>query len=64
MVLYPRPCTILDGTDSCRVGRQALPLEDEARQELGLPRIVCKYEDVFPKKLLELPPHRDVGFVI
>ena len=22
-------------------------LEDEARQELGLPRVVCDYEDVF-----------------
>ena len=23
-------------------------LEDEARYELGLPRMVCEYEDVFP----------------
>ena len=34
------------------------------RQELGLPRIVCKYEDVFLKELLGFPPHRDVDFVI
>ena len=34
------------------------------RQDLGLPRVVCKYEDVFPDELPELPPHRDVDFVI
>ena len=37
---------------------------DEGRQDLGLPRVVFEYEDVFPDKLLGLPPHRDVGFVI
>ena len=42
----------------------SLTLEDEARQELGLPRVVCEYEDVFPKELSGLPPHRDVDFVI
>ena len=26
--------------------------------------MVCEYEDVFPDKLLRLPPHRDVDFVI
>ena len=39
-------------------------LEDEARQDLGLPRVVCEYEDIFPDELLELPPHRDVDFTI
>ena len=39
-------------------------LEDEVRQDLGLPRVVCEYEDVFSDELLGLPPHRDVGFVI
>ena len=39
-------------------------LEDEVRQDLGLPRVVCEYEDVFPDELLGLPPHRDVDFVI
>ena len=34
------------------------------RQDLGLPRVVCKYEDVFPDELNELPPHKDVDFVI
>ena len=34
------------------------------RQDLGLPRVVCKYEDVFPDELPKLPPHRDVDFVI
>ena len=41
-----------------------LTLEDEARQELGLPRVVCEYKDVFPEELLGLPPHRDVDFCI
>ena len=34
----------------------SLNLEDEARQELGLPRAVCEYEDVFQDELLGLPP--------
>ena len=42
----------------------SLTLEDELRQELGLPRVVCKYEDVFLKKLSGLSPHRDVDFII
>ena len=33
------------------------------RQDLSLPRVVCKYEDVFPDELQGLPPHRDVDFV-
>ena len=42
----------------------SLTLEDEVRQDLGLPRVVCEYEDVFPDELPGLPPHRDVDFVI
>ena len=42
----------------------SLTLEDEERQDLSLPRVVCDYEDVFPNELLGLPPHRDVDFVI
>ena len=34
------------------------------RQDLGLPRVVCEYEDVFSDELPGLPPHRDVDFVI
>ena len=34
------------------------------RQELGLPRVVCEYEDVFPDELLGLPPQRDIDFTI
>ena len=34
----------------------SLNLEDEARQELGLPRVVCEYENVFPDELPGLPP--------
>ena len=34
------------------------------RQELDLPRVVCKYEDVFPDELPRLPPHKDVDFII
>ena len=42
----------------------SLTLEDEVRQDLDLPRIVCKYEDVFPNELSGLPPPRDVDFRI
>ena len=41
-----------------------LTLEDEVRQKLDLPRVVCEYEDVFPNKLLRLPLHTDVDFCI
>ena len=34
------------------------------RQDLGLPKVVCEYEDVFSDELSGLPPHRDVEFVI
>ena len=43
---------------------ESITLENEARQELGLPRTVCEYEDVFPDKLSELPLHRNVDFTI
>ena len=42
----------------------SLTLEDEVRQELNLPRVVCKYEDVFPDELPGLPSRRDVDFII
>ena len=42
----------------------SLTLEDEVRQDLDLPRIVCKYEDVFPDELPGLPLQRDVDFCI
>ena len=42
----------------------SLTLEDEMRQDLGLPRVVSEYEDVFPDDLFGLLPHRDVDFVI
>ena len=41
-----------------------LTLEDEETQELGLPRVVCEYKDVFLEELPGLPPHRDVDFYI
>ena len=41
-----------------------LPLEDEGRRDLSLPRVVYEYEDVFPNELLGLPLHRYVDFVI
>ena len=41
----------------------SLTLEDE-RKDLGLPRVVCDYKDVFPDELLGLPLHRDMDFVI
>ena len=42
----------------------SLTLEDEARQDLDLPRVVCEYEDVFLDELLGLPRQRDVDFCI
>ena len=42
----------------------SLTLEDEERQELGLPRVVCEYEDVFQDELPGLPSKRDVDFTI
>ena len=42
----------------------SLTLEDEARQELGLPQVVYEYEDVFSNELPGLPQHRDVDFTI
>ena len=42
----------------------SLTLEDEGRQDLGLPRVVYEYEDVFLNELPGLPLHRDVDFVI
>ena len=41
-----------------------LTIEDEARQESSLPRVVCEYKDVFPDELWGLPPQRDVDFMI
>ena len=42
----------------------SLTLEDEMRQDLGLPRVVYEYEDVFLDELPGLPPYRDVDFII
>ena len=42
----------------------SLTLKDEERSDLDLPRVVCKYVDVFPDELPGLPPHRDVDFGI
>ena len=42
----------------------SLTLEDEVRQDLGLPQVVCEYQDVFLDELSGLPPHRDVDFFI
>ena len=42
----------------------SLTLQDEVRQDVSLPRVVCEYEDVFPDELPGLPPPRDVDFCI
>ena len=42
----------------------SLTLEDEVRQDLDLPRVVCEYEDVFQDELSGLPSQRDVDFCI
>ena len=43
---------------------ESLTLEDEARQDLGLPRVVFEYGDVFSNELPRLPTQRDVDFTI
>ena len=43
---------------------ESLTLEDEVRQDLSLPIVVCEYEDFFSDELSRLPSHRDVDFVI
>ena len=40
----------------------SLTLENEVRQDLSLPWVVCDYEDVFPNELPGLS--RDVDFTI
>ena len=42
----------------------SLTSEDEVRQDMSLPQVVCEYEDVFSDELPGLPPHRDVDFMI
>ena len=42
----------------------SLTLEDEERSNLDLPRVVCKYVDVFLDELPGLPPQRVVNFGI
>ena len=42
----------------------SITLENEVRQELGLPRTVFEYEDIFLDELPRLPPQRDVDFTI
>ena len=42
----------------------SLTLEDEVRQDLDLPRVICEYKDVFSDELPRLPPYRDVDFFI
>ena len=42
----------------------SLTLEEKMRQELGLPRVVCEYENIFSDELPGLPPHRVVDFAI
>ena len=37
-------------------GLAGLTLEDEARKDLDLPRVVCEYEDFSPNELPGLPP--------
>ena len=42
----------------------SLTLEDDEISDLGLPRVVCDYVDVFPDELPGLPPQRVVDFGI
>ena len=60
-MLHPILCTIHDGMGSWLA---SLTVEDEVRQDMSLPRVVCEYEDVFPDELPALPPPREVDFHI
>ena len=62
-MLYPRLCTTR-WSGQLMGWLEILTLEDEVRQELDLPQVVCEYEDVFQDELPGLPPRRDVDFVI
>ena len=42
----------------------SLILENEVRQDLSLPRVVCEYGKFFSNELLRLPPHKVVYFTI
>ena len=42
----------------------SLTIKDGERPDLDLPRVVCKYVDVFPDELPGLPPQRVVNFGI
>ena len=52
------PQTVLDSRWSGQMmgWLTSLTLEDEERRDLGLPRVVCEYEEVFPDELPGLPP--------
>ena len=60
------PQTVYDfrGHGQLRGWLASLTLENEVRQDVSLPRVVCEYEDVFPDDLPGLPPPRDVDFCI
>ena len=62
-MLYPILCKIHDG-GQLTSWLASLTLEDEVRQDMSLPRVVCEYEDVFRNELPRLPPPRDVDFFI
>ena len=62
-MIYPILCKIHDG-GQLTSWLASLILEDEVRQDMSLPRVVCEYEDIFPNKLPGLPPPRDVDFFI
>ena len=62
-MLHPVMCKIHDG-DQLMSWLASLILEDEVRQDMSLPWVVCEDEDVFLDELLGLPPLRDADFLI
>ena len=42
----------------------SLTLENKARPQFSLTRVVFEYKDVFPDELPRLPPHRNGDFTI
>ncbi|GFY85491.1 hypothetical protein Acr_04g0002290 [Actinidia rufa] len=43
---------------------QACLVDEGSVVSVALPQVVCKFLDVFPEDLIELPPHREIEFSI
>ena len=64
MTFYPRAVYDFKWHGKLAGWLESLTLEDEVRQDLDLPRVICEYEDVFLDELQGLPLYNDVDFII